>query len=195
MRIDGPTDRSGTFSGQGEDMLDCDRFLEEYSEFRDGFLGPEESEAFEAHLRVCRSCARYDHVVRRGAQIYRDLPELQVSEDFMPRLQHRIFHVEEEMKAPGHSASGIPASAVLSIAAALALAAWLPALREEPGLSALPAVAARPPQTAEPQLLVSAPLLTHHVLHRGHAPDGDPHLLFGYFPVAAPVAIRTALLD
>jgi len=177
-------------------MVDCDRFLEEYSDFRDGLLGREEGGEFEAHLRACATCARYDRVVRRGAQLYRDLPELQVSDDFMERLQHRIHHVEEEMRAPTRYASGISASAVLSIAAVLALAAWLPVLRPEPGVPALPAVAAHPPAEGEPRLFVSAQLLAHRVLlHRDEPPAADEHVLFEHVPVGAPAAIRTALLD
>lgn len=176
-------------------MVDCARFLDDYSDFRDGFLAPGEIRAFEAHLAACPSCARYDRVVDRGARLFADLPEIEPSDDFAARLQHRIFHVEEEMRAPGRSASGVPATAVLSIAAALALAAWLPVLRPDSGAYRLPAVSARAPGAELPPLLVAGPLLVHTaVLHRDLEPEAlqarDNHLLFRYYPVGNPVAFN-----
>lgn len=174
-------------------MVDCATFLDEYSDFRDGLLAPDESRAFEAHLAACSSCARYDRVVDRGARILRELPELEPSEDFAARLQHRLFHAEEEMRAPGRTASGAPTAAVLSIAAALALAAWLPALRPAGGMHVLPAAAARAPGADLPALLVAGPLLAHtSVLHSGLEPaalqERDNHLLFRYYPVGVPIS-------
>ncbi len=179
-------------------MVDCARFLDEYSEFRDGFLAPEESREFEAHLTSCPSCARYDRVVARGGHIFRDLPELQPSEDFAARLQHRIFHLEDEMRAPGRTFSGVPTSAVLSIAAVLALAAWLPVLQPQDRLYHLPAVMASAPRGEFPPLLVAGPLLAHTtVLHRelehGISPARDNHVLFHYYPIGVPVSNLVAL--
>jgi hypothetical protein len=179
-------------------MVDCERFLEEYSEFRDGFLSPDEDRAFEAHLDACASCARYDRVVQRGARLLCELPELEPSEDFAARLQHRIFHVEEEMRAPGRGFSGVPTSAVASIAAVLAMAAWLPLLRSGGGLHELPPVAARAPYADHPPLLVAGPLLAHTaVLHGDLEPDAlhsrDNHLLFRYNPIGIPVSYPVAL--
>ncbi|HEX2190572.1 MAG TPA: zf-HC2 domain-containing protein [Longimicrobiaceae bacterium] len=176
-------------------MVDCARFLDEYSDFRDGLLAPGEHRAFEAHLAACASCARYDRVVEQGAGIFRGLPELEPSEDFAARLQHRLFHVEEEMRAPGRSASGAPTPAVLSIAAALALAAWIPALRPATGIFELPAVAARAPGAELPPLLMAGPLLAHaSMLHPDAPADRDNHLLFRYNPVgvalSSPVAFN-----
>lgn len=175
-------------------MVDCARFLEEYSDFRDCLLAPEQRREFEAHLAACSSCARYDRVVDRGASIFRELPEVEPSEDFAARLQHRIFHVEDEMRAPGRSFSGISAPTAFSIAAVLAAAAWLPVLRS-PADSAyrLPAVSAHAPQPEIPVLSVAGPLLAHTaVLHEGLEPADlharDSHLLFRYYPLGVPVS-------
>ncbi|HEX7243384.1 MAG TPA: zf-HC2 domain-containing protein [Longimicrobiaceae bacterium] len=186
-------------------MVDCERFLDQYSEFRDGFLLPEESREFEAHLKACASCARYDRVVSRGTGIFRDLPELEVSEDFGARLQHRIFNLEDEMRASRQGGfSGVPASAALSIAAVLAVTAWLPVLRPGDGLPRLPAVAAHAPESGIPPLFVAGPLLAHAaLLHRDPEaavrPARDNHLLFRYYPggapVGYPVALQVALAD
>jgi hypothetical protein len=176
--------------------MDCEEFLNGYSDFRDGLLPFEAAVEFEIHLDACGSCGRYDRVVRHGAELCRDLPEVELSGDFRARLQDRLLDVEEEMRGPARSASGLPASAALSIAAAVALAAWLPAVREGGSPAHLPAVAARAPQPTG-ELLVAGALLAHRaLLHReAHPAAGDDHLLFGYFPVAAPAAVRIAAAD
>ena len=43
-------------------MVDCARFLDEYSDYRDGLLPTEVLAEFEGHLGSCASCARYDRV-------------------------------------------------------------------------------------------------------------------------------------
>lgn len=178
--------------------MDCERFLDGYSDFRDGLLPLEASREFEAHLRSCGACARYDRVVDRGARLCRDLPELEPSSDFAARLRERIDRGEPDAWVPGRSSSELSASAALSIAAVLAVAAWLPVLQGEDGTpERLPAVAARAPQPAaeHPPLFVSAPALTHGALLDRGWTQHDEHLLFGYIPLGAPVAIRTAALD
>ncbi len=144
-----------------EAMLDCSEFLDSYSEYRDGLLGEGRREAFLAHMAECPSCARYDRVIARGTELFRQLPKLQPSEDFLPRLQHRIFHVEDELRGLGRHASGASTALTFSIAALFALAAWLPALRTAPPVLELAPVAARAPQpSAEASTLFrSGPLL------------------------------------
>ncbi|MBV9774306.1 MAG: zf-HC2 domain-containing protein [Gemmatimonadetes bacterium] len=178
-------------------MVDCATFLDLYSEFRDGFLPPDMSRDFEAHLDVCASCARYDQVVAKGTRLVADLPELEPSADFLPRLQNRISDLERETRAPGQTASGTSASAVLSIAAALALAAWLPVLRTGSGPYRLPAVTAGAPDRDLPALFMAGPLLRHTaLLHRDLSPaalaDRDQHLLFRYYPVGEPIPASVA---
>jgi len=73
-------------------MVNCERFLDEFSSFRDGVLPVWEMAAFRAHRDECPACARYDRVVRDGVEVLRSLPELEVSDDFGARLQHRLWH-------------------------------------------------------------------------------------------------------
>jgi hypothetical protein len=131
-------------------MVDCSDFLERYSSYRDGDLDEEDRGGFEAHMRVCASCARYDRVIREGVRLYLDVPELTPSEDFLPRLQHRLYHVDEEMHGPGRTGSGASALLTLGIAVLIATAAWVPALRPKPALLQLPPIAARAPLPPEP---------------------------------------------
>ena len=113
-------------------ILDCAEFLDRYSEFRDGGLDAEAHARFQEHRRSCLSCARYDRVMARGVGVLQELPAIQPSADFLPRLQHRIYHLEDaRVLGRGARASGT-SLATLGIAAALALAAWTPWLRLRP---------------------------------------------------------------
>ncbi len=129
-------------------MVDCSQFLDGYSDFRDDLLEVGQQDDFAAHLTACPSCARYDRVVRRGSSLVRELLPVQPSSDFGPRLQHRIFHLEDEHRGAGRSTSGVSALATLGIAGVLGFAAWAP-VAQQPRSAAvveIPAIAARPPQ-------------------------------------------------
>lgn len=116
-------------------MMDCDTFLDGHSDYRDGLLALPDRVAFEAHLRECDHCARYDRVVSKGVQVLRDRPELEVSDDFMDRLQHRLYHVEDEMAAARRRRSPVSRGAAAALAAAAGIAALALAPRLFPGAS------------------------------------------------------------
>lgn len=101
----------------------CDEFLARYSDYIDGLLSPVEAAQMSTHATVCRSCARYDRIVRKGLELVRDLPAAVPSEEFELRLQHRIFHMEDA-HALQPRASGT--ATALGVAAAIALLAWSP---------------------------------------------------------------------
>jgi anti-sigma factor RsiW len=126
-------------------MTICERFLAGYSAFRDDLLPWDERVEFEVHLDECETCARYDRVVRRGTDVLRGLPELEVSGDFAARLQHRIF--TEDLEAGRARRSTGAALAPLAAAAAIAAAAWVPLLRPQADAPAA-AVAERAAPTA-----------------------------------------------
>lgn len=138
-------------------MMDCDTFLEGHSDFRDGLLTLPDRVAFEAHLRECDHCARYDRVVARGVQVLRNQPQLEVSDDFMDRLQHRLYHVEDEMAAARSRRSPVSRGAVAALAAAASIAAvaLVPRLTA-PTVTMLQPVAAVAPVPASPAYRVAA---------------------------------------
>lgn len=142
-------------------MMDCGTFLDGYSDFRDGLLPAEERATFEAHARECEHCARYDRVVEKGARVYRDLPRVEVSDDFMERLQHRLYHVDDEMAAARRRRSPVSrgAAAALAAAAGIAAVALLPQLFSfgTQTVTMLPSVAARAPQQEAAFRLANAP--------------------------------------
>jgi anti-sigma factor RsiW len=114
-------------------MTSCERFLAGYSAFRDDVLPWEERVEMEVHLDECPSCARYDRVVSRGAEVYRELPQLEVSEDFAARLQHRIYTEDLEAVRARNASRSATAVATMGMAAALAAAVSVPLVREFAG--------------------------------------------------------------
>ena len=106
--------------------MNCKDFLARHSEWYDGMLEPSAAELVEAHANACSSCAHYDHVVRRGAQLARDLlPTLELSGDFEGRMRHRLFHERDAMAArrgAGSAVYAVAASILLVSAAAGTLA-------------------------------------------------------------------------
>jgi hypothetical protein len=129
-------------------MIDCNTFLARYSDYRDDELSWPEREEMEAHAELCESCARYHRVVRRGAEVFRALPELTVSDDFAGRLQWRLYQEDHELRQARRAAGPAQAVGTLAIAAAVAFAAWVPLMRSRPPVGRLPAVVAAAPSQA-----------------------------------------------
>jgi anti-sigma factor RsiW len=125
-------------AGRSHDVV-CDEFLARHSDYLDGLLSPVAAARLSAHATACDSCARYDRIVRKGIDLVRELPDVEPSEDFEMRLQHRIFHLEDA-RVLEPRASG--AAAALGVAAAIALLAWSPLLvvPADPGMAAAPAL-------------------------------------------------------
>ena len=127
-------------------MMDCERFLAGYSAFRDDELPWDERMEFELHLDDCESCARYDRVVSRGTELFLDLPELEVSDDFGARLQHSIYTVDaERLKARRERGASGAAFATFAVAATVVAVAWVPLQGAGDSAGRLPSVAASPP--------------------------------------------------
>lgn len=109
-------------------MMNCSDLLARFTDYLDGTASDEEMVEFERHLDTCASCVRYRAVLERGADLLRALPEPELREDFGPRLQHRMYHVDDERVLGAHAASGAPALTVLGIAVLLTAVAWSPTL-------------------------------------------------------------------
>lgn len=135
--------------------MDCQDFLQGFSEYYDGSCDPE---PFEAHVRRCERCRRYERVIREGVNLVRETPRLDLSPEFHARLHHRIFHVRDDVTSG--SGSGATTAAVLAIALALALAAWSPSLwRSEVLVELPPIVVSEAPARAQSTALGTKPVL------------------------------------
>ena len=123
-------------------MVECADFLESYSDFRDGLLPLSAEADFEAHLKACASCARYDRVVGGGVQVFRSLPQLSPSPDFQARLRDRLWYVDRSSEGHG---SGASLAVTMLICLSIGASAWLPTLRQNGDPVRLPAVVAHAP--------------------------------------------------
>lgn len=131
--------------------MNCSDFRDRFSDYFDGAAEPSLVGEADAHLAACEGCRRYQDVMARGAELLKAMPVVAVSEDFFPRLQHRIYHVEDE-QALVHSAaagSGTTVATALAIALVLAVAAWSPALVRAPRVALPPVIVSHP----EPRLV------------------------------------------
>ncbi len=135
--------------------MDCQDFLQGFSDYYDGSCDPG---PFEAHVGRCERCRRYERVIREGVNLVRDAPPLDLSPEFRARLHHRIFHVRDEVTSG--SGSGATTATILAIALALAVAAWSPSLWQSEILVELPPiVVSEAPPRAQSTALGTRPVL------------------------------------
>ena len=178
--------------------MTCSEFHGRFSEYYDGtaesaFLG-----AADAHVAACADCRRYHEIVARGAAILRTAPPVSVSDDFFPRLRHRIYHLEDgPALGKDEVGSATTVSAALVIAAVIALAAWSPLLMHAPQVKLPPIVVNRP----EPRVVgVRPPTLWSPSTPSRFASTvesglwDDPELFTRYSPLTAPSVRQTTVL-
>lgn len=126
--------------------MTCSEYVLGFSEIYDGTASAEAVRLADEHVASCEACRRYRHVVERGSQVLRALPAPEVNEDFVPRLQHRLYHVDQDALLHRHSHSGATALAVLGMSVLLIAVAWAPALRPvAPVVELAPIVVNAPP--------------------------------------------------
>lgn len=104
--------------------MNCRDFLSLHTEYVDALIDPAQAARLRSHAATCPSCERYDRVVRRGAQLARELPRIEVSDDFLPRVRHRLFHLRDDMarRRAGSTALYAAVASLVMIAGAAAIA-------------------------------------------------------------------------
>ena len=169
--------------------MTCYDFRDRFSDFFDGTADSSFLGEANAHLAECMDCRRYRDVVTQGSAILRSMPPVVVADDFFPRLQHRIYHLEDG-PAMGQ-ADTVGSGTTVAVAVLIVLAAWSPALVRPPQIALAPIVVSQP----EPRALGVRPLL----LWTGSAQAtqsssvsavdrglwDDPQLFVRYSPLAA----------
>jgi hypothetical protein len=171
--------------------MDCQQFLARFSEFFDGRAEAGVLEEMEAHRACCERCRRYSYILETGGNLLRGLPALDVPPDFRPRLDHRIFHLEDGASIAKQSlTSGARMVSVVAVAVFVALSAWAPTMsRSEPVAVELPAVVvADPPAPSftpnEPKPTFPRNLSIFTTTEFQDGIWGDPHdLLREYSPI------------
>lgn len=127
--------------------MDCSELIASFTDYIDGSAPSHTVRAMEAHLAHCDSCRRYKVVLEHGSSLLQSLPPAELREDFVPRLQHRLYNVQEGRSSSDQATSGAPALTVLGIAVLLTAVAWAPMLRASAPLVQLePIVVDRAPQ-------------------------------------------------
>lgn len=124
--------------------MTCSEFIEGFSDYIDCIAESDVVEAARAHRRGCARCRRYEEVYLRGRELLRATTDLEVGEAFEERLQHRLFHVDDERALARSRSSSTSAAFLLGVAALLMLAAWSPTLLDEPQVQLSPIVVTRP---------------------------------------------------
>ncbi len=128
---------------RGETM-DCAEFLENYSDLLDRRFESRTLAEYREHLVGCPSCTAYDRMVQRGLVLVRELPPPEPGPDFAPRLQHRLFHLQDQLQR--REGTFVRVSAVTALAAAaLAFMIWLPSVGSNAGPLQLPPVVVTAP--------------------------------------------------
>jgi hypothetical protein len=110
--------------------MNCQEYLALFSDHQDGRADAEVSARLEAHRSACPACDRYSRTLEAGLQLLKTLPPLEVPSDFRPRLDHRIYHIEDGQSIAREAlGTGATTVSVLAIAILLAFAAWTPTVR------------------------------------------------------------------
>lgn len=173
--------------------MTCSEFIESFSDYVDETGSPERREAARRHRNGCARCRRYEEVYRGGLRVLADdYGDLEVGDDFHPRLQHRLFHVDDE-RALARSSSGLhPSLMVAGVAALFAAIVGVPAVfGPDPEVELSPIVVSTP-SSRLPGLRIPLPTLLPASLSPAALElDGDDlwrqptALFYDYAPVRA----------
>ena len=104
-------------------------------------------------MAACGKCARYQEVVSRSVALLHAMPKAELAESFRPRLQHRLFHLDDggAVGRPGRG-SATPAVTVLGMAILLTAVAWSPMIGGSVPEVELPAIVVSGPPLLDPLL-------------------------------------------
>ncbi|MDX1646146.1 MAG: zf-HC2 domain-containing protein [Longimicrobiales bacterium] len=167
--------------------MNCSQVVAKFTDYLDGRASGQDVEAIRAHVASCSTCSRYERVLREGSGLLRSLPQPELREDFGPRLQHRLFHVDSERALRANGASGAPALTVLGIAVLIAAIAWSPLLFDDAPVVRLdPIVVDHAPTRATVRPVAATPPGTFSTKSRTDLMEGlwANTLLYDYSPLS-----------
>jgi len=167
--------------------MNCSEFVGRFTDYHDGLVSAEGRAAMDGHVAGCGACRRYVDVVEKGAALLRALPSPELREDFGPRLQHRLYHVDDEGGLAVPTASGTTALTVLGMAILLTAVAWSPALRAgAPAVELEAIVVSRPPSRSPARPANALPVEYAAAVPLANMESGlwDDALLYEYSPLS-----------
>ena len=134
--------------------MTCSKYFKNFSDLIDGNTAKEDVRAFEEHLDECSACSRHRRVIEQGSALLRALPRPKLSENFVPKLRHRLYHVDDQHSLRSPASVAMPA-ALLATAVALMIISWLPVLRDAtPEIALETVVVEQPPLRVTRQPIV-----------------------------------------
>ena len=134
--------------------MTCSKYFKNFSDLIDGNTAKEDVRAFEEHLNECSACSRHRRVIEQGSALLRALPRPKLSENFVPKLRHRLYHVDDQHSLRSPASVAIPA-ALLATAVVLMIVSWLPILRDAtPEIALETVVVEQPPLRVMQQPIV-----------------------------------------
>ena len=139
--------------------MTCSEYFKNFSDLIDGNTAEEDVRAFEEHLNECSACSRHRRVIEQGSALLRTLPKPKLSENFVPRLRHRLYHVDDQYSLRSVAAVAAASPALLAMAVILMILSWLPVLRDATPEIALETVVVEQPSlqvTRQPLVMSSS---------------------------------------
>ena len=134
--------------------MTCSKYFKNFSDLIDGHTAKEDVRAFEEHLDECSACSRHRRVIEQGSALLRALPRPKLSENFVPKLRHRLYHVDDQHSLRSPASVAMPA-ALLATAVVLMIVSWLPILRDAtPEIALETVVVEQPPLRVMQQPIV-----------------------------------------
>jgi len=137
--------------------MTCSKYSKNFPDLIDGNPLEEDLRAFEEHLRECPACSHHRYVLEQGSALLRTLPEPKLSENFLPRLWHRLYHVDNQRALRSSTFATMPV-VVLAVAVILMAVSWLPIFRDATPEMALETVIVQQPslQVMPERLLIQS---------------------------------------
>jgi anti-sigma factor RsiW len=78
--------------------MDCGTFRDNHAAYIDGVASSVELGVLQRHAAECAACAAHDAAVRRAILLFRNMPPIQPSPDFAPRLRARLRQARAEQR-------------------------------------------------------------------------------------------------
>ncbi|HIL89832.1 MAG TPA: zf-HC2 domain-containing protein [Gemmatimonadetes bacterium] len=145
--------------------MTCSEYFKNFSDLIDGNTAEEDVRAFEEHLNECSACSRHRRVIEQGSALLRTLPKPKLSDNFVPRLRHRLYHVDDQYSLRS-AASVVTPPALLAMAVILMIVSWLPVFRDAtPEIALETVVVEHPPLQVIRQPSVMSPSSSGFVVY------------------------------
>jgi hypothetical protein len=140
--------------------MDCREFCDQHLAFVDDTLAGIELVRMQRHLLECESCAKHDAKIRRALLLFKNLPSIEPSADFYPRLEARIKSCQHDDLFVTTQRSMRRAAVVAAVASAIMLGYIGTTLYPDaPGDLMMPPVVATVPELELSPLTPSTPAI------------------------------------